>query len=141
MPAVPTSNHPDADLLALELELEYLLVRWEDLRAAWPKGRTAVERARIGREVDDTLDRISELQRGIVTTPAHTLAGAVVPLRRLAVHVDEKNAAMAARVTAIAAVVEREARERPAQAREGRNEHMSPTVSRTRTLEAPAATT
>ena len=59
-----------------------------------------------GRELDDTLDRIFELQRGIVTTPARTLAGAAVQLRRLAVHVGEEDAvALLASVTA--AVMER----------------------------------
>ena len=141
MPAAPESTSLDAQLLAMEGELKRLLIRSEGLRAAWPKGRTAVDRARIGREVDDTLDRISELHRQIVTTPAHTLAGAAVQLLRLAVYVGEKDGALGSLVTRIAAVVEREARDKPAQARGRRNEHMSPTVSRTRTLEAPAAPT
>ena len=88
----------------MEGELERLLVRWEGLRAAWPKVRTAVERARIGREVEDTFDRISELQRGIVTTPARTLSGAAVQLRRLAVHVGETDGALGSLVMSIAAV-------------------------------------
>ena len=84
-------THPDAALLAMEGELERLLMRWEDLRAAWPKGRTAVERARLGRKVDDTLDRISDIHRQIVTTPARTLAGAAVQLRRLQTMLGSEN--------------------------------------------------
>ena len=100
------------------------LILTDTLARAWDEATTDQGRRLIERQADVTLERISELHRQIVTTPARTLAGAAVQLRRLSVHVDEKNAAMAALVTAIAAVVEREARERPAQAREGRNEHM-----------------
>ena len=42
-------EHPDADLLAWEAELYHLVVEHARLEAAWPKGKTAVERARTGR--------------------------------------------------------------------------------------------
>ncbi len=42
MPATaPTPEHPDAALLAYEAELEALVIEWQELDAAWPRGKTA----------------------------------------------------------------------------------------------------
>ncbi len=79
----PTPEHPDAALIAYEAELEALVVEWNGLDDAWPKGRTAMERWEIGRRHEACLTRIAELQELIAVTDAQTLAGAAVQLRRL----------------------------------------------------------
>ena len=56
---------PGAGLVDLERELEALLVEYESLSRAWPKEPHVVARAKIGRQVEDTLDRIYELHRAI----------------------------------------------------------------------------
>ncbi len=50
---------PADPLLTLESELHDLLLRHEQLAAAWPRGRNPIERARIDREVEDTRTRIA----------------------------------------------------------------------------------
>ena len=45
----------------LETELHDLLLRYERPAYAWPRGRNAIERARIGREVEDARTRIGEV--------------------------------------------------------------------------------
>ncbi len=47
-----------ADFAGLERELAGLLVEYEILRAAWPKVRRAIDRARDGREIDKAERRI-----------------------------------------------------------------------------------
>ena len=59
---------------ALEQQLTASLLEFETLDEAWPKGRTAVERAQIGRELEDR----------ITCARAETLADAAAQLRRLA---------------------------------------------------------
>ena len=77
-------------LVALEQHLAERLLEFEYLDEAWPKGDTAVERARIGREREDTLSGIVTLRNRIVTGRAETLADAAAQLRRLMVMADEE---------------------------------------------------
>ena len=108
---------PTESLPALEQYLTERLLAFELLDAAWPKGRTAVERAEIGRQREDALSEIVALRNRIVTARAETLADAAVQLRRLEVMADEDPqphvllAVPDARrlVASVLAVVEREA--------------------------------
>ena len=75
-------EHPDADLLAWEAELDHLVVEHARLEASWPKGKTAVERARTGRRLDEVLTRTAELHGLIARTRPRTPASAAVQLRR-----------------------------------------------------------
>ncbi len=63
---------PDDPLLTLETEPHDLLLRHEQLAQAWPKGRNPLERAKIGRQVEDTRTRIAEIMAEIANTPAKT---------------------------------------------------------------------
>ncbi len=74
---------PDDLLLSLETELHDLLLRHERLAQAWPRGRNPLERAKIGRQVEDTRTRIGEVMAEIANTPARTPLGLVVQLRRV----------------------------------------------------------
>ena len=78
----PDLDTPDTDLLAWEREPIELLLKHERLEAAWPKGATAVDRARISRRLDDVLDDIAEIHELIADARPWTLAGAAVLLRR-----------------------------------------------------------
>ncbi len=60
-----TLKKQGAGLVDLERELEALLVEYEFSSRAWPKEPHVVARAKIGRQVEDTLDRICELHRAI----------------------------------------------------------------------------
>ena len=75
---------------ALELRLTDVLLDFERLDDAWPKGATAVERAQIGRRREDALSEIVVLHQRIVAGRAETLADAAAQLRRLAVMADER---------------------------------------------------
>ncbi len=77
----PYLDTPDADLLAGEAELTELLLEHERLEAAWPKGPTAIDRARIGRRLEEVLDDIAEIHELIADARPRTLAGAAVLLR------------------------------------------------------------
>ena len=68
----------------MELELTRLLIEYDELETAWPKGRHVLVRARTGRQAADALLRIADLQHAIATTPARTVPEAAVHLRRLA---------------------------------------------------------
>ncbi len=74
----------DKGLVEMERELIRLLVQYDELRTAWPKGRHVLARAKIGRQVTDALSCIADLEHAIATTPARTPAGAAVRRRRLA---------------------------------------------------------
>ena len=74
----------DDDLVEIERELTRLLLEYDELRVAWPKGGHVLVRAKIGRQVADALARIDDLEHEIATTPARTPAGAAVRRRRLA---------------------------------------------------------
>ena len=85
---VPAYLDGDGDaaegLVAMEIELTRLLIEYDELKTAWPKGGHVLVRARIGRQVADTLARIADLEHEIATTPARTPAEAAVRRRRLA---------------------------------------------------------
>ena len=98
------STRFDVTLVELESELEALLVEYESLSRAWPKEPHAVARAEIGRQVDDALARIGELQYAIVAFPADTLADAAVKLRRLDALLDGQDPARQLLISALAVV-------------------------------------
>jgi len=77
------------DLVEMERELIRLLVQYDELMVAWPKGGHVLVRAKIGRQVADALAHIADLEHVIATTPARTPAEAAVRRRRLAALVDE----------------------------------------------------
>ena len=74
----------DEGLVEKERELIQLLIEYDELRTAWPKGGHVLVRARIGRQVADALARIADLEHVIATTPARTPAEAAVRRRRKA---------------------------------------------------------
>ena len=81
----PADLDPGADgLVEMERELIRLLIEYDDLRTAWPKGAHVLVRARIGRQVADALARMAALLDDIMDTPARTPAEAAVRRRRLA---------------------------------------------------------
>ena len=65
------------------------LLAFERLDEAGLKGRTAIERAAIGRRREDALSGIVTLRQRIVTARAETPADATVQLRRLVVMAEE----------------------------------------------------
>ncbi len=75
---------PSETLSVLEQRLAGRLLDFERLGEAWPRGRTAIERAEIGRHCEDALSGIVALWNRIVTARAETLADAAVQLRRRA---------------------------------------------------------
>ena len=93
------------------------MLAFERLDEAWPRGRTSVERAEIGRQREDALSGIVTLRNRIASGRAETLADAAVQFRRLVVMAEEEprpHALLAppdARrlVASVLAVVEREA--------------------------------
>ena len=58
-----------------ERELTRLLIEYDELEAAWPKGGHVLVRAEIGRQVADALSRIADLENDIIATPAKMTAG------------------------------------------------------------------
>ena len=78
----------DKGLVEMERELIRLLIEYDDLRTAWPKGRHVLVRAEIGHQVADALSRIDDLLHAIATTPARTRAEAAVRHRRLSALMD-----------------------------------------------------
>jgi len=71
-------------LVEMERKLIQLLLVYDELRTAWPKGGHVLVRAKIGRQVADALARIDDLEYEIATTPARTPAGGAVRRRRIA---------------------------------------------------------
>jgi hypothetical protein len=69
----PTLDHPDAARIGYEPEP--LVVEWNALDVAWPKGKTPIERWQIGRRHEACLGRIAEFEELIAGTDAQTLAG------------------------------------------------------------------
>ena len=81
----PADSDLGADgLVEMERELIRLLLVYDELRTAWPKCRDILVRAKIGRQVADTLARIDRLEHENATTPARTPAEDAVRRRRLA---------------------------------------------------------
>ena len=60
---------PSETLPALEQRLAERLLAFETMDAAWPKGRTAIERAEIGREREEALYEIAALRQPIPVSP------------------------------------------------------------------------
>ncbi len=84
-PPSPADHEPGAGgLVEMEHELTRLLIEYDNLKTAWPKGGHVLIRAKIGRQVAEALARIDDLENDIITTPARTPAGAAVRRRRLA---------------------------------------------------------
>ena len=108
-PRPPTPDHPDADLIAYEAELEALVVEWQGLDEAWPKRRTPMERWKIGRRHEECPTRIAELHELIAETEAQMLAGAAVQLRRLDAMLDRQDREAVGLLESALKVVEREA--------------------------------
>ncbi len=75
---------PSESFVALEHQFAAGLIRFDELDEAWPHGRTALERAQIGRQRKEALCEIVTLRQRIVTGRAETVADAAVQLRRLA---------------------------------------------------------
>ena len=62
MSTAPSPADLDGDgaadgLVKMERELTRLLIEYDELRTAWPKGDHVLTRARIGRQVADALAR------------------------------------------------------------------------------------
>ena len=72
---------PSNPLVGIKEELADRLLDFDRLSEAWPPGRTAIERAEIGRQREDALGGIVALRQRIATTRAETLADAAVHLR------------------------------------------------------------
>ncbi len=87
-------------LLSLETELHDLLLRHEQLAAAWPRGRNPIERAKIGREVEGARTRIAEVMAEIADTPARTPQGLAVQLRRVQAAIEHDDRELAAHLVA-----------------------------------------
>ena len=56
------------------------LLAFEHLDEAWPKGRTAIERADLGRRREDALSKIATLRNRIARGRAATLADPLAAL-------------------------------------------------------------
>ncbi|TDI61244.1 MAG: hypothetical protein E2O94_00450, partial [Alphaproteobacteria bacterium] len=54
-------------LVAMEIELTRLLIEYDELQTAWPKGDHVLVRAKIGRQAADALTRIDALEHAIAT--------------------------------------------------------------------------
>ena len=79
---------PSPDLPALERRLEARLLELERLYQTRPRLPTALARADAGRQIDDLLGEIADLQRQYAFSPAVTLQDAAVTLRRLSVYLE-----------------------------------------------------
>ena len=82
---------PNPDLVSLERRLEACLLELDRLQRERPKAPGALRRAEMGRQIDDALDEIRELEQEITLARASTLADAAVQLRRLAAWIDGTN--------------------------------------------------
>ncbi len=79
---------PSESPAVLEQRLTERLLDFERLDEAWPRGRTAVERADTGWQREKALSEIITLCQRIATSRAETLADAAVQLRRLAIEAE-----------------------------------------------------
>ena len=80
----PSENHVD-----IENRLQRRLLDFDRLDDEWPKGATALVRAKIGRQHSDALSDIADLEKRIFEARAETLDDAAVQLRRLVAVMDE----------------------------------------------------
>lgn len=94
-PDQPTAPAPHGDVVLVdaERELHELVVEVDELYAIWPKGKGAVERARIGQRIEGALSRVAELYGVIVNARPETLQGAAVQFRRALAMIEDKNVA------------------------------------------------
>ena len=104
----PPMPGPSESLVALESRLTERLLDFERLDEVWPKGRTALERAEIGRRREEGLSEIVALRQRIASGRAVTLADAAVLLRPLAVDADTEGPSLRGLLASVLAVVERE---------------------------------
>ena len=80
----PADLEQGADgLVEMERELTKLLLEYDELKTAWPKGSHVLVRAKFGRQVADALARIDDIEHEIATTSARTGDEAAVRHRRL----------------------------------------------------------
>jgi hypothetical protein len=84
---------PTASLPALERRLEARLLELDRLQRARRQLDSPLARAEAGRQIDELLLEIGELERAIDTGPAVSLADAAVKLRRLSAHLGPGSAA------------------------------------------------
>ena len=100
---------PPSDLTSLERDLEARLLKLDELQTTRPHLPDALARADAGRQIDELLDEIAELQQSIDNSPAETLQDAAVKLRRLSAYVDRGHQArlLGSALTAVERVVER----------------------------------
>ncbi len=77
-----------------------MLLRHERLAQAWPRGRNPLERAKIGRQVEDARTRIAEIMAEIANTPARTPLGLAVQLRRVQAAIEHDDRELAAHLVA-----------------------------------------
>ncbi len=87
-PSPPSPPMPAPDLPTLERRLEARLLQLGQLERARPRMPDAMARADAGRQIDELLDEIAELQQEITLSPAVTLQDAAVKLRRLSVYLE-----------------------------------------------------
>ena len=103
---------PAPDLPAFEQRLEARLIELDRLQRERPKAPGALRRAEMGRQIDDALTEIRELEQEIALARASTLADAAVQLRRLAAWIDGGNEVPARLLASALGAVEK-AVERP----------------------------
>ncbi len=84
---------PAADLPSLETRLEACLIELDELQRKRPHLPDALARADAGRQIDELLDEIAELQQEIMLSPATSLQDAAVKLRRLSVYLEDREPA------------------------------------------------
>ncbi len=80
---------PDADLIAAERRLHSFLIELDALWSKWPKGKTALQRAKIGQRIGYLEGQVEAVHGLITDTEAVSPAGAAVKLRRVLARVDE----------------------------------------------------
>ncbi len=106
-PISPPMSAPD--LPALGQRLEARLLDLDRLQRERPRAPRVLQRAEMGRQIDDALAEIRELERQIALARASTLADAAVQLRRLAAWIDGETPArlLASALGAVEKAVER----------------------------------
>ena len=101
-----SSQESSNDFAALERELVDLLLKQDALRKAWPKMRLVIDRARIGRELDATMRRVTEIQSTIAAAEARSLSDAAVQLRRVSARIEDGDDMSRTMLASALAVVE-----------------------------------
>ena len=98
-----------ADLASLEQNLEACLLELDEIQRERPHLPDAFARADAGRQIDELLEEIADLQQSIEESPAETLQDAAVKLRRLSAYVDRGRQArlLGSALEAVESAVER----------------------------------